>query len=156
MGRRGRRATRVSADGAAVGSGVLAPGQRWSATRKRDVVLRLLRGESLEAVSQEVGFEVYRLEPRSRECPQARADPGGRLQHRTAPAPPDRRRYAPEPAGAGCFGDLPLDRASDRPLGASEARLGVQMDPDGARRLNRSSPSCLNSGAQRTDFFHGL
>ena len=30
------------------------------------------------------------------------------------------------------------------------------MDPDGARRLNRSSPSCLNSGAQRTDFFHGL
>ena len=46
--------------------------------------------------------------------------------------------------------------AHDRPLGASEARLGVQMDPDGARRLNRSSPSCLNSGAQRTDFFHGL
>ena len=34
--------------------------------------------------------------------------------------------------------------------------MGVQMDPDGARRLNRSSPSCLNSGAQRTDFFHGL
>ena len=30
------------------------------------------------------------------------------------------------------------------------------MDPDGARRLNPSSPSCLNSGAQRTDFFHGL
>ena len=31
---------------------------------------------------------------------------------------------------------------------------GVQMDTDGvgARRLNRSSPSCLNSGAQRTDF----
>ena len=46
--------------------------------------------------------------------------------------------------------------AFDRPLGASDARLGVQMDTDGARRLNRSSPSCLNSGAQRTDFFHGL
>ena len=30
------------------------------------------------------------------------------------------------------------------------------MATDGARRLNRSSPSCLNSGAQRTDFFHGL
>ena len=30
------------------------------------------------------------------------------------------------------------------------------MDTDGARRLNRLSPSCLNSGAQRTDFFHGL
>ena len=57
-----RRATGVSADGAAVGSGALAPGQRWSASRKRDVVLRPLRGESLDAVSREVGLEVYRLE----------------------------------------------------------------------------------------------
>ena len=39
---------------------------------------------------------------------------------------------------------------------ATEATLGVQMDTDGARRLNRSSPSSLNSGTQRTDFFHGL
>ena len=45
-----------------VGAGALAPGQRWSASRKRDVVLRLLRGESLDAVSREVGVEVYRLE----------------------------------------------------------------------------------------------
>jgi transposase-like protein len=29
--------------------------QRWSAARKREVVLRLLRGEALEAVSREVG-----------------------------------------------------------------------------------------------------
>ena len=57
-----RRATGVSADGAALGSGALAPGQRWSASRKRDVVLWLLRGESLDAVSREVGVEVYRLE----------------------------------------------------------------------------------------------
>ena len=48
--------------GAAVGSGALAPGQRWSASRKRDVVLRLLRGESLDTVSRAVGLEVYRLE----------------------------------------------------------------------------------------------
>ena len=40
----------VRADGAAAGAGSLAPGQRWSASRKRDVVLRLLRGESLEAL----------------------------------------------------------------------------------------------------------
>ena len=40
-----RRATGVRADGAAAGAGALAPGQRWSASRKRDVVLRLLRGE---------------------------------------------------------------------------------------------------------------
>ena len=57
-----RRASGVGADGAAVGLGALAPGQRWSASRKRDVVLRLLRGESLDAVSREVGLEVYRLE----------------------------------------------------------------------------------------------
>ena len=37
-------------------------GQRWSASRKRDVVLRRLRGESLEALSREVGVEIYRLE----------------------------------------------------------------------------------------------
>ena len=40
----------------------MAPGQRWSASRKRDVVLRLLRGASLEALSREAGVEIYRLE----------------------------------------------------------------------------------------------
>ena len=44
------------------GAGALAPGQRWSASRKRDVVLRLLRGESLEALSREAGVEIYRLD----------------------------------------------------------------------------------------------
>ena len=42
-----------------------APGksiQRWSAARKRDVVLRLLRGESVEAVSRQIGIEPYRLD----------------------------------------------------------------------------------------------
>ena len=38
------------------------PIQRWSAARKREVVLRLLRGESLEAVSREIGVEAFRLE----------------------------------------------------------------------------------------------
>ena len=56
------RATGVRAEGAAAGAGPLAAGQRWSAGRKRDVVLRLLRGESLEALSREVGVEIYRLE----------------------------------------------------------------------------------------------
>ena len=61
-----RRATGVGADPAAVGAGALAPGQRWSASRKRDVVVRLLRGESLDTVSREVGVEL---------CPRAAADP---------------------------------------------------------------------------------
>jgi transposase len=43
-------------------SGSLAANGRWSAGRKRDVVLRLLRGESMDAVSREIGVEVYRLE----------------------------------------------------------------------------------------------
>lgn len=42
--------------------GPLGPKQRWSARRKRDVVLRLLRGEALDVVSREVGVEIYRLE----------------------------------------------------------------------------------------------
>jgi len=36
--------------------------QRWSVRRKREVVVRLLRGEPLDAVSRDVGLEVYRLE----------------------------------------------------------------------------------------------
>jgi hypothetical protein len=35
---------------------------RWSARRKREVVLRLLRGEPLDAISREIGVEIYRLE----------------------------------------------------------------------------------------------
>lgn len=42
--------------------GALGPKERWSARRKREVVLRLLRGEPLDTVSREVGVEVYRLE----------------------------------------------------------------------------------------------
>jgi len=52
-----RRAT-----GESDGGGALSPGQRWSASRKREVVLRLLRGESLDALSRELGVEIYRLE----------------------------------------------------------------------------------------------
>ena len=34
---------------------------RWSAGKKLDVVLRLLRGEKLEELSREVGVEAHRL-----------------------------------------------------------------------------------------------
>ncbi len=36
--------------------GPLAPGQRWSVGRKREVVLRLMRGESVELLSRELGL----------------------------------------------------------------------------------------------------
>ena len=41
--------------------GALAPGQRWSVARKREVVLRLLRGESVELLSRELGVPIYKL-----------------------------------------------------------------------------------------------
>ena len=42
--------------------GPLAPGQRWSVARRREVVLRLLRGESTELLSRELGLPTFRLE----------------------------------------------------------------------------------------------
>ena len=56
----GRRPTGVPP--ARDAAGPLAPGQRWSVARKREVSLRLLRGESAEALSRELGVEIYRLE----------------------------------------------------------------------------------------------
>lgn len=36
--------------------------KRWSANRKKEVVLRLLRGESVDTISREFGVEIYRLD----------------------------------------------------------------------------------------------
>jgi transposase len=44
------------------GGGPLAPGQRWSVSRKREVVLRLLRGEAAEGLARELGVPLYKLE----------------------------------------------------------------------------------------------
>ena len=44
------------------GVGPLGQGQRWTAARKREVVLRIFRGEPLDLVSRELGVELYRLE----------------------------------------------------------------------------------------------
>ena len=56
----GRRPTEVPPGEA--GMGPLVQGQRWTAPRKRDVVLRILRGEPMELLSRELGVELYRLE----------------------------------------------------------------------------------------------
>ena len=42
--------------------GPLAQGQRWSVARKREVVLRLLRGESVELLSRELAVPIFKLE----------------------------------------------------------------------------------------------
>ena len=52
----------VGTDRAAARPGPLAPGQRWSAARKREVVLRLLRGEAAELLSRELGLPIFKLE----------------------------------------------------------------------------------------------
>ena len=61
----GRRPSALStghnaARGAA--SGPLAPNQRWSVSRKREAVLRLLRGEAAEDLSRELRVPLYKLE----------------------------------------------------------------------------------------------
>ena len=43
-------------------AGVAAEIKRWSVGRKKEVVLRLLRGESVDAVSREVSVPIYKLE----------------------------------------------------------------------------------------------
>ncbi len=43
-------------------TGPLGVGQRWTVTRKREVVLRLLRGEPVDPLSRQLGVEVFRLE----------------------------------------------------------------------------------------------
>ncbi len=35
--------------------------KRWSARRKMEVVLRLFQGEAIDAVSRDVGIEIFRL-----------------------------------------------------------------------------------------------
>ncbi len=52
----GARSATGSAPGAA------AEIKRWSSGRKKQVVLRLLRGESVDAISREVAVPIYRLE----------------------------------------------------------------------------------------------
>lgn len=50
-----------SATGSATGAAAAAPGadvKRWSVNRKREVVLRLLRGEPVDAVSREVSVPI--------------------------------------------------------------------------------------------------
>lgn len=44
------------------GVGPLGPGQRWSLSRKREVVLRMLKGEPLDGLSRELGIELHKLE----------------------------------------------------------------------------------------------
>lgn len=68
-------------------AGAEGPGfERWSAGRKSEVVLRLLRGEDIEAVSREVAVPVHQLE----EWRRVFLD-GGKAQLRTRGMPEEER-----------------------------------------------------------------
>jgi transposase len=58
----GRSPSTLSTGRNGAGSGPLAPGQRGSVSRKREVVLRLLRGEAAEGLSRELGVPLSKRE----------------------------------------------------------------------------------------------
>ncbi len=58
-GRRPSGATPIAGDPQ---TGPLPANGRWSARRKAEVVMRMLAGESTDALSRELGVEPYRLE----------------------------------------------------------------------------------------------
>ena len=53
----GRSPTGVTPGGGSVISGPLENGQRWTIARKREVAIRVMRGESIEMLSRELGVE---------------------------------------------------------------------------------------------------
>jgi hypothetical protein len=70
-----RRAT-----GGATGAAADPAPKRWSTNRRKEAVLRLLRGEPVEALSRELGVEIYRLEA-WREKALAGMDAGLKARH---------------------------------------------------------------------------
>ena len=108
-----------------------------------------LSDETLVAL-REVGVRSHVSEPeRGRRRWQDKKT--GETPHWAAPAPPDRHRYAPEPAGAGCSAIFRLiGRLIDRWAGLKRVRES-KWTPTAL-----ISSFTLASRAQQTDFFHGL
>jgi len=51
-----------AAEGERSSTGAAPEVKRWSANRKKEAVLRLMRGEPVDALSRELSIEIYRLE----------------------------------------------------------------------------------------------
>ena len=124
-GTAGSRRVKGTGSASTLGSGALAPGQRWSAIRKRDAVMRLVRGESLDAVSREVGVEVYRLE-----AWKSRAQAGLELGLKERDGEP---LAAELDAGKRHIGELSMENELLR----SRARAAERRLPFGTRRSRR-------------------
>jgi transposase-like protein len=130
---------------------------RWSAGKKMEAVLRLLRGESLEMLSRELGVEAHRLaawrddfleggkDALKGQRPDRSADDralrGGRAQGRAADhgerdlAGGRRNKGAPDPAGEAAQ----LAMASQLPVAVVCRVLGASRSSIYARRASASA-----------------
>ena len=59
---RGRSPSASEPNAGGLHEGPLPANGRWSVRRKAEVVIRMLQGEPIDALSRELGVEVYRLE----------------------------------------------------------------------------------------------
>jgi transposase len=154
--------------------GPLVPGQRWSAARKREVVLRLMRGEAAELLSRELGLPVFKLEQwrqkadaalegalREREADPADGQLAAALQRIGELSMENellRARLGALPQGAlalrpaGGRGDGRGDLRGDRPPLRHRARLPHLGGPEAVvlRRAPAGDGSCRNSSASGT------
>lgn len=60
--KRGRSPSASEPNAGGLHEGALPTNGRWSTRRKAEVVIRMLQGEPIDALSRELGVEVYRLE----------------------------------------------------------------------------------------------
>jgi hypothetical protein len=124
--------------------GPLAPGQRWSVARKREVVLRLLHGEAAELLSRELGLPIYKLEQWRRK---ADAALDGALKgpgHCPGPRPTRLTANRPPPCSASvnsawrsncCAPGLGHCPKAPRPFGPQEAAVMAEaISPTTGRR----------------------
>ena len=91
---------------------------RWSARRKADAVMRLLRGESLDEGSRELRIEAHRLAAWRDEF-----IAGGEEGLKAVPAPPEGRRLREAERK---IGELTLENEI---LAAAARKRGLQIQP---------------------------
>lgn len=122
--------------------GPLGPHERWSARRKGEAVLRLLRGEPVDTLSRELGVEIYRLEQWREKAllgiDEALREPTQVLGHytmlRVPGTAPDQRRGRTVFPDTQRTGDLRQDLSDD--CGSPPSRQGIRgtIQPAMARR----------------------
>ena len=84
---------------AAARPGPLAPGQRWSAARKRKAALRLLLGDSTELLSRELGLPIFKLDQWRRKADAALEGALKGPGHCPGPRPTRPMASSPPPCG---------------------------------------------------------